>query len=154
MLAGPGRGKITRSANNPAGDRGRRRPGGDPGERGRSGRGAGPLDAGADAQWVGDDSLPPAEKIGQVWEGPVPAGVARRPARRDVAGTQDVSDCDLAGGSSGGPWLRGFDPTSGKGTIFGVTSRGTMSEDGVTQDRTSAAFTDAVKNLYEQAGKL
>ncbi|MFI5593105.1 trypsin-like serine peptidase [Amycolatopsis sp. NPDC051758] len=246
-------------------------------------------------QWVGDDSLPPAEKIGQVWAGPVPAGVGRlfftaepgvdesctatvvpsaskdvaltaghcvnggldrfdNPIRivnvvfvpgydhgkaphgvfpvrafawsatysgptsgtdddavlaldpvggrhvADVAGTQDVSfdrppspvdttilgypvsqlaggeallscarpatlevnsvtsawrtDCDLAGGSSGGPWLRGFDAASGRGEIFGVTSRGTMTEDGVTQDLTSAAFTDAVKNLYEQAGKL
>jgi V8-like Glu-specific endopeptidase len=243
-------------------------------------------------QWVGDDSLPPAEKIGREWPGPVPAGVGRLfftaepgvdesctatvvpsatkdvaltaghcvnggldrfdnpikivnvvfvpgydhgkaphgvfPVRafawpstysgptsgtdddavlaldpvdgRHVAGTQDVSfdrppspvdttmlgypvsraaggealfsctrpatlkansvtttwntDCDLAGGSSGGPWLRGFDPATGRGTIFSVTSRGTMTEDGVTTDLSGAAFTDPVRALYERAGEL
>lgn len=246
-------------------------------------------------QWAGDDSLPPAEKIGRLWEGPVPAGVGRLfftavpgvdesctatvvpsatndvaltaghcvnggldrfdnpikivdvvfvpgydhgaaphgvfPVRAfawsatysgptsgtdddavlaldpvdgrhvaDVAGTQDISfekppspvdttilgypvsrlaggeallscarpatletnsvvsawrtDCDLAGGSSGGPWLRDFDPVTGKGTVFGATSRGTMNEDGVTLDLTSAAFTDPVRALYERAGDL
>ncbi|WP_284741486.1 trypsin-like serine peptidase [Amycolatopsis sp. RTGN1] len=246
-------------------------------------------------QWVGDDSLPPAEKIGREWPGPVPAGVGRLfftavpgvdesctatvvpsatkdvaltaghcvnggldrfdnpikivnvvfvpgydhgkaphgvfPVRAfawsntysgpmsgtdddavialdpvdgrhvaDVAGTQDVSfarppspvdttmlgypvsqaaggealfscarpatlkansvtttwntDCDLAGGSSGGPWLRGFDPATGRGTIFSVTSRGTMTEDGVTTDLSGAAFTDPVRALYERAGEL
>ncbi|WP_326948865.1 hypothetical protein OG439_08760 [Amycolatopsis sp. NBC_01307] len=246
-------------------------------------------------QWAGADWLPPAEKIGRVWDGPVPAGVGRLfftaepgvdesctatvvpsaskdvaltaghcvnggldrfdnpikivnvvfvpgydhgtapygvfPVRAfawsatysgptsgtdddavlaldpvggrhaaDVAGTQDVSfdqppspvgttilgypvsqlaggeallscarpatlevnsvlsdwktDCDLSGGSSGGPWLRDFDPATGQGTIFGVTSRGTMSEDGVTQNLTSAAFTGPVRELYERAGRL
>ncbi|MER6664396.1 hypothetical protein ABT256_07595 [Amycolatopsis japonica] len=246
-------------------------------------------------QWVGDEELPPAEKIGRAWEGPVPPGVGRLfftaepgvdgsctatvvpsagkdvaftaghcvnggldrfdrpikivnvvfvpgydhgaaphgvfPARSfawsstysgpmsgsdddavialdpvgghhvaDVAGTQDISfgelpstvdttmfgypvsraaggealfscvrqatreansvittwntDCDLAGGSSGGPWLRNFDPASGKGTIFSVTSRGTMTEDGVTTDLSGAAFTEPVRKLYERAGEL
>ncbi|MEU8639883.1 hypothetical protein AB0C38_47470 [Amycolatopsis sp. NPDC048633] len=246
-------------------------------------------------QWVGGDSLPPAEKIGREWDGPVPAGVGRLfftaepgvdesctatvvpsssrdvaltaghcvnggldrfdnpikivnvvfvpgydhgkaplgvfPVRAfawsstysgptsgtdddavlaldpvgghhvaDVAGTQDLSfgrppspvdttllgypvsraaggealfscarpatlevnsvtttwntDCDLAGGSSGGPWLRNFDPATGKGTLFSVTSRGTMTEDGVTTDLSGAAFTDPVRKLYERAGEL
>ncbi len=246
-------------------------------------------------QWVGDDSLPPAEKIGKKWEGPIPAGVGRLfftavpggdesctatvvpssskdvaftaghcvnggtdrwdnpikivnvvfvpgydhgkmpygvfPARAfawsatypgpssgtddhavialdpvggqhvaEVAGTQDISfehppspvdtailgypvsklaggeallscvrpatldvnsvtsswetDCDLAGGSSGGPWMRNFDPATGKGTIFTVTSRGTLNEDGVTENITGAAFTDPVRNLYQRAGEL
>lgn len=246
-------------------------------------------------QWVGDDSLPPAEKIGREWEEPVPAGVGRLfftaepgidesctatvvpssskdvaltaghcvnggldrldnpikivnvvfvpgydhgkaphgvfPVRAfawsstysgptsgtdddavialdpvgghhvaDVAGTQDVSfeqppspvdttmlgypvsqaaggealfscvraatlevnsvtttwntDCDLAGGSSGGPWLRSFDPATGRGTIFSVTSRGTMTEDGVTTDLSGAALTGPVRALYERAGDL
>ncbi|MEV7549161.1 hypothetical protein AB0N89_06005 [Amycolatopsis sp. NPDC089917] len=246
-------------------------------------------------QWVGDENLPPAEKIGREWEGPVPAGVGRlfftaqpgvdgsctatvvpssskdvaftaghcvnggldrfdNPIKivnvvfvpgydhgeaphgvfaarafawsstysgpmsgsdddavlaldpidghhvADVAGTQDISfgklpstvdttmlgypvsqaaagealfscerpatfeensvnatwntDCDLAGGSSGGPWLRDFDPVTGKGTIFSVTSRGTMNEDGVTTDLSGAAFTEPVRKLYERAGEL
>jgi hypothetical protein len=222
-------------------------------------------------QWAGDESLPPAEKIGQAWEGPVPAGVGRLfftaghcvnggldrfdnpikivnvvfvpgydhgkaphgvfPVRAfawsatysgptsgtdddavlaldpvdghhvaDVAGTQDISfdkppspvdttilgypvsrlaggealvscarpatldvnsvasawktDGDLAGGASGGPWLRNFDPATGEGTVFGATSRGTMTEEGVTLDLTSAVFTDPVRELYERAGDL
>jgi hypothetical protein len=64
------------------------------------------------------------------------------------------TDCDLAGGSSGGPWLRDFDPATGRGTIFSVTSRGTMTEDGVTTDLGGAAFTDPVRTLYERAGEL
>ncbi|GAB3706050.1 peptidase [Amycolatopsis oliviviridis] len=64
------------------------------------------------------------------------------------------TDCDLAGGSSGGPWLRNFDPATGKGTIFSVTSRGTMTEDGVTTDLSGAALTEPVRKLYERAGEL
>ncbi|GAA4023643.1 peptidase [Allokutzneria multivorans] len=64
------------------------------------------------------------------------------------------TDCDLAGGASGGPWLRGFDPATGKGTIFAVTSRGTVNEEGVTTDLSGAAFTDAVRALHDSAGKL
>jgi hypothetical protein len=159
-------------------------------------------------QWVGDDSLPPAEKIGREWEGPVPAGVGRlfftaepgvdesctatvvpssskdvaltaghcvnggpdrsrkaggealfscaRPATLEVNSVTTTwnTDCDLAGGSSGGPWLRNFDPATGKGTIFSVTSRGTLTEDGVTTDLSGAAFTDPVRALYERAGEL
>ncbi|MFD9702923.1 trypsin-like serine peptidase [Lentzea sp. NPDC059081] len=62
--------------------------------------------------------------------------------------------CDLAGGSSGGPWLRGFDQATGRGTIFSVTSRGTMNEDLVTTDLTGSAFTDAVRALYDSADRL
>ncbi|HEX7306242.1 hypothetical protein [Lentzea sp.] len=64
------------------------------------------------------------------------------------------TDCDLAGGSSGGPWLRGFDRATGRGTIFSVTSRGTMDEDLVTTDLTGFAFTGAVRSLYESADRL
>jgi hypothetical protein len=60
----------------------------------------------------------------------------------------------MAGGSSGGPWLRNFDRATGTGTIFSVTSRGTVAEDGTTVDLNGAAFTDAVRNLYQRAGDL
>lgn len=78
------------------------------------------------------------------------------PAGREVnsANTTWNTDCDLAGGSSGGPWLRNFDPASGKGTLFSVTSRGTMTEDGVTTDLSGAALTEPVRKLYERAGEL
>ncbi|MET1071340.1 MAG: hypothetical protein ABWY11_01710 [Umezawaea sp.] len=64
------------------------------------------------------------------------------------------STCDMAGGSSGGPWLRDFDPATGRGTIFSATSMGTVDGDGVTQNLSGAAFTDAVRNLYQRAGDL
>ncbi|SDF34634.1 hypothetical protein SAMN05216553_101193 [Lentzea fradiae] len=64
------------------------------------------------------------------------------------------TDCDLAPGSSGGPWLRGFDPATGKGTIFGVTSRGTMNSDLVTTGMDASVLTSAVRELYESAGRL
>ncbi|MBB5854486.1 trypsin-like serine peptidase [Amycolatopsis umgeniensis] len=79
-----------------------------------------------------------------------------RPATLEVNSVNTTwnTDCDLAGGSSGGPWLRNFDPATGKGTLFSVTSRGTMTEDGVTTDLSGAAFTEPVRNLYERAGEL
>ncbi|MFJ5985293.1 trypsin-like serine peptidase [Lentzea sp. NPDC092896] len=79
-----------------------------------------------------------------------------RPATLKVNSVLSVweTDCDLAGGSSGGPWLRGFDPATGKGTIFGVTSRGTMNEDLVTTDLSAAKLTDAVRALYVSADHL
>ncbi|MCS7475689.1 trypsin-like serine peptidase [Umezawaea endophytica] len=64
------------------------------------------------------------------------------------------SYCDMAGGSSGGPWLRDFDPATGRGTLFSVTSRGTVNEDGTTADLNGAAFTDAVRTLHQTAGDL
>jgi V8-like Glu-specific endopeptidase len=64
------------------------------------------------------------------------------------------STCDMAGGSSGGPWLRNFDPATGKGTIFSVTSKGTVNEDGTTAKLDGSAFTDAVRSLYDGAGSL
>lgn len=79
-----------------------------------------------------------------------------RPAilQTNSAGSTWDIGCDLAGGASGGPWLRNFDTTTGKGTIFGVTSRGTLTDDLATHDLTSSAFTDSVRKLYEQADNL
>lgn len=64
------------------------------------------------------------------------------------------TNCDMAGGASGGPWLRGFDPGTGRGTVFSVTSKGTMNEDGTTANLSGAAFTDDVRKLYERSGTL
>ncbi|GAA1987165.1 peptidase [Amycolatopsis minnesotensis] len=64
------------------------------------------------------------------------------------------TNCDMAGGASGGPWLRDFDPATGDGTLFSVTSKGTMREDGTTADLSGAAFTDDVRALYERSATL
>ncbi|KFU81896.1 V8-like Glu-specific endopeptidase [Amycolatopsis lurida] len=79
-----------------------------------------------------------------------------RPAALDVnsVSTSWKTDCDLAGGSSGGPWLRNFDPATGKGTIFSVTSRGTMNEELVTLDLSGAALSEPVRKLIENAPDL
>jgi V8-like Glu-specific endopeptidase len=79
-----------------------------------------------------------------------------RPATLDTNSvTADwTTDCDLAGGASGGPWLRNFDPATGKGTIYAVTSRGSMNVDGVTENLSGAELSDAVRALYQRAGEL
>ncbi|NAZ75510.1 hypothetical protein GTQ99_08760 [Kineococcus sp. T13] len=38
------------------------------------------------------------------------------------ATTDQATLCDMAGGSSGGPWLSGFDPATGAGTVTSVVS--------------------------------
>ncbi|WP_432524792.1 trypsin-like serine peptidase [Kineococcus sp. SYSU DK006] len=38
------------------------------------------------------------------------------------ATTDQATLCDMAGGSSGGPWLSGFDPANGTGTVTSVVS--------------------------------
>lgn len=40
----------------------------------------------------------------------------------------------MEGGSSGGPWLAGFDRTSGRGTLVSVNSFGDAAENGTTMD--------------------
>ncbi|MCE7006894.1 hypothetical protein LWC34_29305 [Kibdelosporangium philippinense] len=79
-----------------------------------------------------------------------------KPATLKVDSVQSFweTNCDLAGGASGGPWLRNFNPATGNGTIFAVTSGGTTDENNVTLDVNSAAFTDAVRSLYQSAGEL
>jgi V8-like Glu-specific endopeptidase len=79
-----------------------------------------------------------------------------RPATLDAnsVSTGWKTDCDLAGGASGGPWLRNFDPATGKGTIFATTSRGAVNENGVTENLSGAALSEAVRNLYQRAGGL
>ncbi|MEU6485640.1 peptidase [Streptomyces sp. NPDC046887] len=43
---------------------------------------------------------------------------------KPAPGNELLLPCDLAGGSSGGPWLAGFDPATGKGTVVSVLSHG------------------------------
>jgi V8-like Glu-specific endopeptidase len=47
------------------------------------------------------------------------------PVRESYDGQSSLAlACDMTGGSSGGPWLRGFDATTGTGTINSVVSYG------------------------------
>ncbi|WP_369267995.1 trypsin-like serine peptidase [Streptomyces harbinensis] len=41
------------------------------------------------------------------------------------AGGLLLEDCDLTEGTSGGPWLQGYDPATGTGTVVAVMSAGT-----------------------------
>ncbi|MFB9904323.1 trypsin-like serine peptidase [Allokutzneria oryzae] len=64
--------------------------------------------------------------------------------------------CDMASGASGGPWFADFDARTGTGTIFSVTSRGTVRVDEETGDLMTADLSgpklDAVaRSLHEQA---
>ncbi|WP_017538919.1 trypsin-like serine peptidase [Nocardiopsis halophila] len=54
------------------------------------------------------------------------------PTRPDHGGTSARGmDCDMTEGSSGGPWLAGFDADSGRGTVVSVISFKYASESGV-----------------------
>ena len=58
--------------------------------------------------------------------------------------------CGLTAGASGGPWLAGFDQTSGRGTIISVSSFK------YTDDQSTMFgpyFGDAIKELYAVARK-
>ncbi|RJQ81062.1 hypothetical protein D5S17_06240 [Pseudonocardiaceae bacterium YIM PH 21723] len=65
-----------------------------------------------------------------------------------------TSPCDMAGGSSGGPWLTGFDPATGTGTVFSVTSRGTVNADLVTTRLTGPLLEGDAQAVYRQAQQL
>jgi hypothetical protein len=51
----------------------------------------------------------------------------------------------MAGGSSGGPWLTGFDPATGAGTVYSVTSTGTL-----TVDETTGELAVQIAASYER----
>ncbi|MFF3849800.1 trypsin-like serine peptidase [Streptomyces sp. NPDC002328] len=57
--------------------------------------------------------------------------------------------CDLGGGASGGPWLAGFNSTTGKGTVVSVNSHGEGKGGspmyGPTFDKTAKALYDAAQ---------
>ncbi|MFI0739522.1 trypsin-like serine peptidase [Streptomyces sp. NPDC021100] len=67
------------------------------------------------------------------------------------AGPDDevVIPCDMAGGSSGGPWLAGFDAKSGLGTLVSVNSHGD-SPDG-SRTMSGPRFGAVAKAVYERA---
>jgi V8-like Glu-specific endopeptidase len=56
--------------------------------------------------------------------------------------------CDLTAGSSGGPWLTGFDPATGRGTITSVSSFKYSDDQGTMY---GPYFGEAVKDLYATA---
>ncbi|GAB3667121.1 peptidase [Actinocorallia lasiicapitis] len=58
--------------------------------------------------------------------------------------------CDMTQGSSGGPWLRNFDPRTGTGVITSVSSF-KYADDDVTMY--GPYFGSAIRRLYEQAEK-
>ena len=65
------------------------------------------------------------------------------------AGDGWQSPCDMAGGSSGGPWLADFDGRTG--TIFSVVSRGGLDEDLHTTNLEGPTMGDAAKLAYTKA---
>ncbi|MGK5638425.1 trypsin-like serine peptidase [Streptomyces sp. URMC 126] len=64
-------------------------------------------------------------------------------------GDELVMPCDMAGGSSGGPWLAGFDAKSGLGTLVSVNSHGD-SPDG-SRTMSGPRFGAVAKAVYERA---
>ncbi|MBB5891285.1 trypsin-like serine peptidase [Kutzneria kofuensis] len=70
----------------------------------------------------------------------------------DSVGDTWSSPCDMAGGSSGGPWLTGFDGRSG--TVFSVTSKGSLDDDLRTTSLTGAPMGDVAKQVYDQASAI
>ncbi|MGC5016096.1 trypsin-like serine peptidase [Streptosporangium sp. DT93] len=74
------------------------------------------------------------------------------PLRDDPNGqtTDQGMRCDMTAGSSGGPWLAGFDPATGRGTIVSVSSF-KYSDDRRTMY--GPYFGTTARNLYTVAGR-
>ncbi|WP_432513659.1 trypsin-like serine peptidase [Kineococcus sp. SYSU DK001] len=62
--------------------------------------------------------------------------------------TDRATLCDLAGGSSGGPWLRDFDPATGAGTVTSVVS---FSYDNNSSVLYGPLLGEAAKAVYTEA---
>jgi V8-like Glu-specific endopeptidase len=58
--------------------------------------------------------------------------------------------CDLTAGSSGGPWLTGFDPLTGRGTVTSVSSFKYSDDQGTMY---GPYFGGAIKDLYTAAAR-
>lgn len=79
--------------------------------------------------------------------------------RETGSGRQWTAPCDMAGGSSGGPWFTDFDRTTGTGTIFSLTSEGTHAVDEETGEVTTTdlfgpILENAHRTLLDQAAHL
>ncbi|WHT16604.1 hypothetical protein N8J89_26125 [Crossiella sp. CA-258035] len=78
------------------------------------------------------------------------------PAKRS---SQWETLCDMAGGSSGGPWFTGFNPATGEGTLYSVTSKGTVDLDETTgevytKDLVGTLLSPADRELLTRAEQL
>ncbi|POM22766.1 hypothetical protein BTM25_49700 [Actinomadura rubteroloni] len=69
---------------------------------------------------------------------------------RDAGGGRIALNCNFQPGSSGGPWIRNFDNTTGRGQTNGVTS--TISTTGGVNK--SPYFDTAVKNMFDAQGSV
>lgn len=65
--------------------------------------------------------------------------------RDEIAGQVLVLACDMTEGASGGPWLSGPDPASGRGQVIGVISGGDDA------DLVSPKFGPEARQLYDTA---
>ncbi|MFC0039701.1 trypsin-like serine peptidase [Actinomadura rayongensis] len=69
---------------------------------------------------------------------------------RDAGGGRIALNCNFQPGSSGGPWIRAFDNSTGRGQTNGVTS--TISSTGGVNK--SPYFDTAVKNMFDAQGSV
>ncbi|WP_337060965.1 trypsin-like serine peptidase [Kineococcus sp. G2] len=70
----------------------------------------------------------------------------------DAGGTSDHGTlCDMGGGSSGGPWLSGFDPVVGTGTVTSVVS---FSYSAAPERLYGPRLGDVERALHEQAAAV
>lgn len=83
------------------------------------------------------------------WNGARLAYCDGKPAPDRHAGTPGRGlRCDMTIGSSGGPWLTGFDPATGTGTVVSVNS---FKYAGDASTMYGPHFGDAVRRVYDQA---
>jgi hypothetical protein len=74
------------------------------------------------------------------------------PAAGGPAALQSL--CRFQPGSSGGPWLRRFDPATGTGTLVGVVSTGLLQPDGTVDSILSPSFGAEARKLFEGVREL
>ncbi len=72
--------------------------------------------------------------------------------RHNSVGDMWDSPCDMAGGSSGGPWLTDFDGHTG--TIFSLVSRGALDDDLHTLYLEGPALGDIANEVYQRASAM
>jgi hypothetical protein len=70
------------------------------------------------------------------------------PLSRDPDGDDSGIQCEMTAGDSGGPWVTGFQPASGTGTVVGVSAFKYSDNDRVLY---GAVFGDVARELYQEA---